>query len=432
MDSVLPHEYYADKKLVVIGGGPAGLAAAIGAADGGISPSDILIIEREHELGGILNQCIHTGFGLHRFGKELTGTEYAEIFIEEVKEKNIGYITDSTVLDMTSDKCVSIVSPKYGYGTIKAGAVVLAMGCRERARGALNIAGTRPEGIFSAGTAQRFVNIDGYLPGKKVVILGSGDIGLIMARRLTLEGAQVICVLEIMNMAGGLPRNMAQCLDDFNIPLRLSHTVTKIFGKERIEAVEISKVDENLKPIKGSEEIVECDTLLLSCGLIPENELSKEAGILLDTKTSGAFVNQYCETSNAGVFACGNVLHVHDIVDFVTEESLKAGKAVADYLLGKLKKIGKSVKVNAGKNVRYTVPQRYDVTEESEPAVIYFRVKDPLCDATVTVNADGKTVYSQKKIRVTPGEMEKISITKKLSDVIKNSSEITVCVTEGR
>ncbi|MGM9666016.1 MAG: NAD(P)/FAD-dependent oxidoreductase [Eubacteriales bacterium] len=426
-----PCEYYDEKKLVVIGAGPAGLAAALGAVEAGTDPSDILIIEREHELGGILNQCIHTGFGLHLFGRELTGTEYASIFIDKVKEKGINYITDSTVLDMNRNKEISIVSPKYGYGIIKAEAIILAMGCRERSRGALNIAGTRPAGIFSAGTAQRFVNIDGYLPGKNVVILGSGDIGLIMARRLTLEGAKVLCVLEIMDRPGGLARNIAQCLDDFGIPLYLSHTVTKIFGKERLSGVEISEVDKNFKPIKGTERVIECDTLLLSCGLIPENELTKGAGIPLDPKTSGALVNQFCETGDDGVFACGNVLHVHDLVDYVTEESKKAGRAASLYLNKKISKTGKTVKIIPGRNVRYTVPQRYEPIEKEDGWEIYFRVKEPCKNCTVSLNVAGKEIFSAKKIRLSPGEMEKIKITPELAKIISENDDATVNVSEG-
>lgn len=425
-------EYYAEKKLVVIGAGPAGLAAALGAVEAGTDPSDVLIIEREHELGGILNQCIHTGFGLHLFGKELTGTEYAAIFIDMVKEKGISYITDSTVLDMNHNKEISIVSPKYGYGIIKAEAIILAMGCRERPRGALNIAGTRPAGIFSAGTAQRFVNVDGYLPGKNIVILGSGDIGLIMARRLTLEGAKVICVVEIMDRPGGLARNIAQCLDDFRIPLYLSHTVTKVFGKERLSGIEVSEVDKNFKPIKGTERVIECDTLLLSCGLIPENELTKEAGISLDPKTSGALVNQFCETEDDGVFACGNVLHVHDLVDYVTEEAKRAGRSASLYLGKKLNKTGKTVKIIPGENVRYTVPQRYDPLDDAGDGwEIYFRVKEPCKNCTLSLKAGEKEIFSAKKIRLSPGEMEKIKITPELAKLIGENSEARVDVSKG-
>ena len=320
-------------ELVVIGGGPAGMAAALAALEKGIK--DILILERDRELGGILNQCIHNGFGLHTFKEELTGPEYAHRYIEKVKKSTIKYQVNTMVVDVQGgDSCVvTAMNKEQGIFQIESKAVVLAMGCRERARGAMNIPGYRPSGIYSAGTAQRYVNIEGRMPGKKVVVLGSGDIGLIMARRMTLQGAEVKLVAEIMPYSGGLRRNIAQCLDDYDIPLLLSHTVTEIHGKDRIEGVTISKVDENLKPIAGTEQYVECDTLLLSCGLIPENELSKQAGAQMDGMTQGPVVNARLETTVKGVFACGNVLHVHDLVDNVSKEAVKAGEYAAEYIL---------------------------------------------------------------------------------------------------
>lgn len=315
-----------EKKIVIVGGGPAGLAAACKTFEMGVAAEDIFIIERERELGGILNQRIHAGFGLHMFGEELTGPEYAARYINKVNEYKIPYTLNSMVVDITSDRYVSYACSE-GLKTVKAGAVILAMGCRERTRGALNIPGTRPAGIFSAGTAQRFVNVEGYMVGRKVVILGSGDIGLIMARRMTLEGAKVECVCEVMPYSGGLARNIAQCLDDFGIPLHLSTTVIDIRGRERVEGVTIAKVDENRRPIMETSRDIECDTLLLSVGLIPENELSKNVGITLDGVTGGAVVNQNMETSNEGIFACGNVLHVHDLVDYVSEEAAHAAES---------------------------------------------------------------------------------------------------------
>jgi|GEM_PF-104151 len=320
------------KDLVIIGGGPAGLAAALEAKRQGINEKDILIAERDSELGGILNQCIHAGFGVHIFGEDLTGPEYATKFIRQINEEKIEYFLNSMVLDLSKDRVITLVSPQSGLCEIEAKAVILAMGCRERTRGALNIPGTRPSGILTAGTAQRFVNIEGYMPGREVVILGSGDIGLIMARRMTLEGAKVKMVCELMPYSNGLARNIAQCLGDFDIPLKLSHTVVGINGKDRLESVVIAKVDEKLRPIKGTEEIINCDTLLLSVGLIPENELTSDAEITLDNITSGAVVDESMMTSVEGIFACGNVLHVHDLVDFVTEEGYKAGKSAAEYI----------------------------------------------------------------------------------------------------
>ena len=415
-----------EKRLIVIGGGPAGLAAAISACESGIAPGDILVIERDRELGGILNQCIHAGFGLHLFGEELTGPEYAGRFVRRLYELGIDYVCDSMVIGLSEDRVVSFVSPKMGFCRMRAGAVVLAMGCRERTRGALNIPGTRPAGIFSAGTAQRFVNIEGWMPGKRVVILGSGDIGLIMARRLTLEGAQVLRVCEVMPYSGGLARNIAQCLDDFGIPLYLSHTVTEIRGRDRVESVVIAEVDENRNPIAGTEEVVECDTLLLSVGLIPENELTRGAGIEMDPVTGGAVVNQFMETSSPGVFACGNVLQVHDLVDFVTEESRRAGAAAAKSLTDGLRHGGAAIPARAGAGVRYVVPQKLASDGDLEGVKLFFRVSGIFRDAELLLKADGEVIRSLKRRVMTPGEMENILLRAEDAEKIRRASEIEV------
>lgn len=419
------------KKIIVIGGGPAGLAAALEANRSGIAPDNILIIERDRELGGILNQCIHAGFGLHLFGEELTGPEYAERFINEVKEKKIGYATNSMVLSLSPDRTVTFISPSLGFCRMRADAIILAMGCRERTRGALNIPGTRPAGIFSAGTAQRYVNIEGWMPGKKVVILGSGDIGLIMARRMTLEGAKVLRVCEIMPYSGGLARNIAQCLDDFNIPLYLSHTVTEIRGKERVEGVVISKADENLRPVNGTEEYVECDTLLLSVGLIPENELTRGGGIMIDPVTGGASVNQYMETSVRGIFACGNALQVHDLVDYVTLEAYAAGKAAAAFALGEFCEDCDTIRTKAGNGIRYIVPQI--IARSALTGVkLFFRTDNIYRDTVIRLTAkagddSGSAVIREYKKRiVTPGEMEHIEINEKTAALLHEASEIGV------
>lgn len=396
-------------KLVIIGGGPAGLAAALEANRNGIAADDILIIERDRELGGILNQCIHAGFGLHIFGEELTGPEYAGRFIEQLKESKIPYVTDSMVLSLDSNKSISFVSPQTGFMRVNAEAVVIACGCRERPKGALNIAGTRPSGIFTAGSAQRFVNIENCKIGNKIVILGSGDIGLIMARRLTLEGAQVLRVCELMPYSGGLARNIAQCLDDFNIPLYLSHTVTRIHGKERLEGVTVSEVDTaTLKPIAGTEEYVECDTLLLSVGLIPENELAHDAGIVMDRITGGAVVNQYCETSVDGIFACGNALQVHDLVDYVTMEAYSAGKAAADYIINGKRKFNSTCITKSGNGVRYIVPQKINIDDDT--VTLYFRVNNIYRKKKLHIEIDGKLIKTISKPIMTPGEMERIEL----------------------
>ena len=391
------------KQLVIIGGGPAGLAAAVSAYDNGIK--DILIIEREHRLGGILMQCIHNGFGLHRFGESLTGPEYAQRYVEEVKKRNIEYLTDTTVLDLTEKKEITMISAKTGLVTVRAKAVILAMGCRERSRGALNIAGSRPAGIYSAGTAQKYINVKGYMVGKRVVILGSGDIGLIMARRLTLEGAKVLAVCEIMPFSSGLKRNIEQCLNDFNIPLYLSHTITEIRGKERVTGVTVSKVDKDKKPIAGTEKDFECDTVLFSVGLIPENELSKTAGVELSPKTKGAVVDETRQTSLDGVFACGNVLHVHDLVDFVSEEADSTGKAAAAYIKGE-RKPDKKAEVLPGENVGYVVPQKVSVN--AKDVKLFFRVKDVVLNGKIVITKDGEEILSVKRQVLTPGEMQTV------------------------
>jgi len=393
--------------LVIIGGGPAGMCAATSAYNEGVR--DILVLERDAELGGILRQCIHNGFGLHRFKEELTGPEYAYMCEQEVRKLPVEIQCNTMVTDITPDKVITAMSSDRGVEKIKAGAIILAMGCRERPRGALNIPGTRPSGVFSAGTAQKYVNMMGYMPGKNVVILGSGDIGLIMARRMTLEGAKVHAVCEVMPYSGGLARNIEQCLNDFNIPLYLSHTVTEIHGDERIEAVTVSRVDEKMQPIKGTEMYIECDTLLLSVGLIPENELSKSAGLKLDSVTKGCTVDQNRQTEIEGVFACGNVLHVHDLADFVSEEGEVAGAGAARYLEGKTKADCDISVVTDGK-VRYSVPQR--ITDTSGDVKLYYRVSGVFANVYVVVEADGKIIAKQKKNKAVPGEMQYVVLEK--------------------
>ena len=397
--------------IVIVGGGPAGLAAAVAARKAGIDK--ILILERDKELGGILNQCIHNGFGLHTFKEELTGPEYAYRFIEQVLDAKIEYKLNTMVMDISSDRVVTAMSREDGMYQIKAGAVILAMGCRERPRGALNIPGYRPAGIFSAGTAQRLVNIEGYMPGREVVILGSGDIGLIMARRMTLEGAKVKVVAELMPYSGGLKRNIVQCLDDFGIPLKLSHTVVDIEGKEHLTAVTIAAVDNKGKPIVGTEERYTCDTLLLSCGLIPENELSRNAGVEMSPVTSGPLVNESLETNIPGVFACGNVLHVHDLVDYVSEEATRAGENAAKYVLGELPKDGESIiDIVATDGARYTVPSTIDTTRMDDKLTVRFRVGAVYKDSYVSVYFDDERVMYNKKRIMAPGEMEQVILLK--------------------
>ncbi len=394
--------------LVVIGGGPAGMAAALKAKECGVSK--ILILERAATLGGILEQCIHTGFGLHHFGEELSGPEYAYRFIKQVEDTDIDVKTDTMVLDISQRNTVIATNNVDGLLEIQATAIILAMGCRERPRGALDIPGSRASGIMTAGTAQKYVNIDGYMPGKKIVILGSGDIGLIMARRMTLEGAKVEMVCELMPYSGGLTRNIVQCLDDLGIPLKLSCTVIKTHGIERLEGVTIANVDENRKPIPGTEQYVECDTLMLSVGLIPENELTRNAGIIIDPITNGAVVDENRQTSRPGIFACGNVLQVHDLVDYVTQESFTAGEGAAKYIQSKAKnKRYKYVNVKPQGGVRYVVPQNITCDTE-EDVKLYFRVRDVYKKATITVSSGDKVIYSKKKPKLAPGEMEYVIV----------------------
>lgn len=416
------------KDLVIIGGGPAGLAAAIAAKRAGVN--DLLIIERDARLGGILNQCIHNGFGLHTFKEELTGPEYAERYIQQALELEIPYVLNTMVVDLSAQgetKYVTVMNREDGLYTIEAKAVVLAMGCRERSRGALNIPGYRPAGIYSAGTAQRYVNMEGRMPGKEVVILGSGDIGLIMARRMTLEGAKVKVVAELMPYSGGLKRNIVQCLDDFGIPLKLSHTVVDIKGKKRVESVTIAQVDEHSKPIPGTEEEIPCDTLLLSCGLIPENELSNNLGVSMNPVTNGPLVNESLETDVPGVFACGNVLHVHDLVDYVSEEATLAGKHAAHYLqAGEDADDKEAVQIKAINGVRYTVPSCIRVDHMEPLQIVRFRVGNVYKNAQIVVSCNEKQLMALKKKVLAPGEMEQVILKKTDLEQIPDLSEITI------
>ena len=409
--------------LVIIGGGPAGMSAAISAYENGIR--DILILERDDDLGGILRQCIHNGFGLHKLKEELTGPEYAHRYAKKVRELGINYKLNTMVLDITEDKEVIATNSEDGIFEIQAKAIILAMGCRERAKGALNIAGSRPAGVYSAGTAQKLVNIKGYMPGKEIVILGSGDIGLIMARRMTLEGATVKAVCELMPYSSGLARNIEQCLNDFNIPLRLSHTVVALHGKERLTGVTIARVDENRKPIKETYEFISCDTLLLSCGLIPENELTKGMGIELSGVTNGSIVDQNRETTVSGVFACGNVLHVHDLVDYVSDEAEIAGKGAAEYIKSSQNKTV-NIPITTDGKIRYTVPQ--SITENKD-VTVYFRVNNVYKNVKINVYDNDKLVLSKKKIKVAPAEMETVKLS---ANLITNATNLKFVLEEEK
>lgn len=417
--------------IVIIGGGPAGMAAAVAAKKQGIER--ILILERDRELGGILNQCIHNGFGLHTFQEELTGPEYADRFIGQVKLYNIEYKLNTMVMDVSRDKRVTAMNREEGMFEIQAKAIILAMGCRERSRGALNIPGYRPAGIYSAGTAQRLVNMEGFLPGREVVILGSGDIGLIMARRMTLEGAKVKVVAELMPYSGGLKRNIVQCLDDYGIPLKLSHTVIDIKGKERVEGVTLAEVDENRRPIEGTEEFYSCDTLLLSVGLIPENEISGSMGVELNPITSGPKVNERLETSIEGVFACGNVLHVHDLVDFVSEEAAAAGKNAAMYVQEgeSASEQGRKIKLRPLEGARYTVPETINPMRMDEKLTVRFRVGNVYRNCYISVYFDEKRVLYRKRQIVAPGEMEEIKLSKEELLKYPNLDTITIKIEEA-
>lgn len=414
--------------VIVIGGGPAGLAAALEARE---YTKNVLILERNSELGGILNQCIHNGFGLHYFKEELTGPEYAARFIEQVEKTDIEVMTDTMVLDISADKTLHAMNSKNGYMELSAKAIVLTMGCRERTRGAIAIPGTRCAGVLTAGAAQLFVNTEGYMIGRRVVILGSGDIGLIMARRMVLEGAEVLGVFELMPYSNGLNRNIVQCLDDYNIPLYLSHTITQIRGKDRVEQVVVSRVDENRAPIPGSELVFDCDTVLLSVGLIPENELSSKAGVLSDKRTGGLIVYENMETSIDGIFACGNVVHVHDLVDFVTAESKAAGKAAGCYAaqpsLRSKAAVSSTTKIINGNGVTYTVPQHIRKENIEKYTTLFFRVNSIYKDALVHISSGEKIIASFRREHMAPGEMEKIILSKELLKQIENN-KITVLI----
>ena len=414
--------------LIVIGGGPAGLAAAHAAWEQGLER--ILIVERDKELGGILNQCIHNGFGLHYFKEELTGPEYAGRFAHLLRNTGVDVRLDTMALAITPDRQVHMVGPATGYRVEQAGAIVLAMGCRERTRGAISIPGTRPAGIFTAGAAQRYVNIEGWLPGRRVVILGSGDIGLIMARRMTLEGAKVLACVELMPYSSGLTRNIVQCLNDYDIPLYLSHTVTDIRGKDRVEQVVVSQVNENREPILGTERVFDCDTLLLSVGLIPENELSRQAGISMDRRTGGAIVFENMETSLPGVFACGNVAHVHDLVDFVTAESQRAGRAAARFVQEGPCPDGQVLELVCGDGITYTVPQHIRTGRLEKVCNVFFRVNRVYGQSRVVLAAGPISIASFRRERLTPGEMEHIVLPKSLLE--KVSGRLTITIEEAQ
>ena len=413
-------------QLVIVGGGPAGLAAAVSAREAGVE--DLLIIERSEALGGILNQCIHAGFGLHTFHEELTGPEYAQKFIDRAEEMHIPCLLNTMVLDITPDRVLTVTGRDTGLVQIQAGAIILAMGCRERPRGALNIPGTRPAGIFSAGTAQRLVNVEGYLPGRDVVILGSGDIGLIMARRMTLEGARVHAVAEVLPYSGGLKRNIVQCLEDFDIPLLLSTTVVEIHGRERLTGVTLAKVDAERRPLPGTEQYIPCDTLLLSVGLLPENELSQSAGVTLDGVTGGPVVGDDLSTSVPGIFACGNVLHVHDLVDFVSQEAALAGQNAARYLASP-RPAGRTVALEAAGGVRYTVPRYLNADAMADTVTVRFRVGRPFRNAEICVYADGAPLRRLRRRILTPGEMESVTLSR--ADLPAGAATLTFTIEEA-
>lgn len=411
--------------VIVIGGGPAGLASAIAVRNNGAE--SVLIIERDKELGGILNQCIHNGFGLHHFKEELSGPEYAGRFIDEVNGTDIDILLDTMVIEITEDKQVFCTSESHGYMVLQGKALILNMGCRERTRGAIAIPGDRPAGVFTAGAAQRYVNIEGYMVGKRVVILGSGDIGLIMARRMSLEGAEVLACVELMPYSNGLNRNIVQCLNDYNIPLYLSHTITDIKGKKRVEQVIVSKVDENRQIIPGTEMVFDCDCVLLSVGLIPENELTRNAGIQMDPRTNGPVVYENMETSVAGIFASGNVLHVHDLVDFVTDESEKAGKAAGIYVKHGESTVNNVIETKQGEGVGYTVPQKIRKDEVDKGVELSFRVRNNYHDAAIVIK-DGDTQIARfKREHMAPAEMEKVMIPKVLLDKV-NGNSLTISI----
>lgn len=416
--------------LIVIGGGPAGLSAAYEAYNNGIE--NILILERDKELGGILNQCIHNGFGVHSFKEELTGPEYAQRYVEMLQSSKVSTKLDTMVLSIENDgdiKKVEAINMEEGYLSLETRAIILSMGCRERTRGAIQIPGARPSGVFTAGTAQRYVNMEGYMVGKKVVILGSGDIGLIMARRMTLEGAKVEACVELMPYSNGLNRNIVQCLDDYNIPLLLAHTITDIVGKHRLEAVVIQKVDENRNPIPGTEQTIECDTLLLSVGLIPENEITKNAGIAIDPRTSGPIVNEAMETNVKGIFACGNVVHVHDLVDFVSEEGKKAGLSASRFIKNELLEGQAVTEIKNGQRVNYTVPQKIRLENILDGQEIMFRVSNVFKNVNITVrNQEGELIKKLRRPVVAPGEMEKIKL--KREEIEKANGLLTIALEE--